>query len=271
MQYNFSKHELLGGVVFGAAVLYFIGIVFYNHTNPSQIETFEIVSKSYVEKRTEYRRVNRRRSRHASDLGLVSTLILAHYRVNVHWGEGLRMLIVPTEKEYLLKGKEITLRYRMLKNGKFRVLEYLDEAVRVDSVEFNEFGIFSNQDDRSNELAEGADEAVLNSEETRLISQTDRIPAAIGVVFGYKFSVKGSPKGAMRELVLEITHPDLFDPVSRQRTNEDRFHYPAEIGDNNFIVYVFEKDWELVPGDWIFRVKSGDSVLAEKTFTVFKP
>lgn len=133
MQYNFSKHELLGGVIFGVAVLYFIGIVFYNHTNPSQIETFEIVSKSYVERRTEYRRVNRRRSRHASDLGLVSTLILAHYRVNVHWGEGLRMLIVPTEKEYLLKGKEITLRYRMLKNGKFRVLEYLDEAVRVDS------------------------------------------------------------------------------------------------------------------------------------------
>ena len=110
--------------------------------------------------------------------------------------------------------------------------------------------------------------------DTKLITPTTRIEAKIGVHFGIRYRVVGRPNQATVKL-------DLGHAISGARAEETRAATAlqtrgehalfATIGAVNYRGYVFEHDWELVPGTWTFELWDGKRKLTSQTFDVIKP
>jgi len=100
-----------------------------------------------------------------------------------------------------------------------------------------------------------------------LVSQTDKIPATVGTVFGVRMTFDGETTALVS---FRWTFPTMQNPATGQIWTEmtgirefsgDRAHlFLARI--NN--------DWEAVPGDWTLRILSSEQVVVEKVFHVFE-
>lgn len=106
----------------------------------------------------------------------------------------------------------------------------------------------------------------------KLVEATDKIPARVGVEFGFEYKLDGAPDGA--EVTLRYVNvypaPGLADPGSAKPVLSDTFERKKKIGAVNYLGYGFENDWELVPGTWTMEIWSGDHKLASESFTVAK-
>ncbi|MCF6313624.1 MAG: DUF3859 domain-containing protein [Verrucomicrobiales bacterium] len=259
-QFRLSKSEILSYGILVFTVLYVVAAFLYPRSpKPTQTETFKIVSKEFVPEENPYLPNYRKRGRYGT-FRPRSTLIPAHYRVYIQWGEETYTIQVPLNKAYLLKHEKIAFTYRISDDGWLRLLEFHELNGHTESIEILEFGIFA-----------VSHENPASFEQPKLISQTAQVPAKIGTAFGFTFKTKGSPPSSYTELTLESVHPGLNDPDSDQPIYQNELPITVKLGVNDFHYYILEYDWELVPGQWIFKVKNGDRVLAEKTFTLVKP
>jgi len=257
IRFNLNRAELIIGGIFILTTLYVIGIFIYSHSNPSQTITFKILSKEFIQESNDFSNSYGGPSRYRV---IRSILIPAHYLVKVHWGDDDYTLTVPKDKGPLIQGDKITFTYRVLKNGRLHILKFHDTHALTDDAEIVQFGIF--------EFQPGIDGFEW---EIRLTSQTDRIPAKLGVTFGYKFEVTGTPQNAYTELLCESVYPRLMAPDKNELIHDYHYSTLVEIGPNNFALYQFEENWELAPGKWTLSIKDGDQVLVQKSFTVYKP
>jgi hypothetical protein len=101
-----------------------------------------------------------------------------------------------------------------------------------------------------------------------LLSETDKIPAAVGTVFGVRMVLDGETTAS---LSFRWTFPAMQNPADGQIWTEmtgarelsnDRAHpFLARIN----------SDWEAVPGDWTLQVLRSEQVIVEKVFHVFAP
>jgi hypothetical protein len=105
----------------------------------------------------------------------------------------------------------------------------------------------------------------------RLLRQTDRVPAVIGTRFGIRFLVRGVPATETVALRAVILYPGLRPPGSERPVyrTEDVIHVTA--GETFFQGILLEFDWGLVPGKWTFQLFSGEKLMAEKAFEVYRP
>ena len=105
-------------------------------------------------------------------------------------------------------------------------------------------------------------------EEIELVKQSDVIDAATGTQFGVKYLVKGSPKGTNVALAVRLLHPPTTNPDTKKTATSETWVANAKVGSANYSGWIFEYDWELVPGDWILQLFYKDRKLLEKQFIV---
>ena len=150
------------------------------------------------------------------------------------------------------------------------VLTAAAQAQHVDRIEIVEWGIFRH--DREAEIAAphtptGSRNVVKN---VRLQQTTTTIPALVGMKFGFRFRVVGSPRGAGVDLKFVSRFPGqgLTNPARGKTFSTSEFHSDATVGETTYRGYSFDHDWEVEPGNWILEVWHEGRKLAEKTFMV---
>ncbi len=143
-------------------------------------------------------------------------------------------------------------------------------AQQVDRVEIVEWGIF--QDERAGVRAAplavtGTTNLVKN---VRLQQTTTTIPALVGMKFGFRFQVVGSPPGATVNLKCITRFPSqgVTNPAKDKTFSSSEFHSDAVIGTITYRGYSFDYDWEVEPGPWTLEIWHNGRKLGEKTFMV---
>jgi hypothetical protein len=144
---------------------------------------------------------------------------------------------------------------------------------KVERIDIVEAGLYRAQ---TASIAEAPDTASRQRNilsETVLLAPTTRVEAKIGVHFGIRYRVVGRPNNATVKLVSATQYPapGLKNPKSDSNQTRGEHSLFATIGQINYRGYVFEHDWELVPGAWTFELWDGKRKLASQTFEVVKP
>lgn len=112
---------------------------------------------------------------------------------------------------------------------------------------------------------------IVNMETLVLETQTDRIPAKIGVEFGFRYRLAGPASGTKINVVMKALTPGLKPSGGDKLEYTSTVEWQREIGRTYYAGFGFEKDWETVPGLWIIQLLVQDQKMAEKTFTVVRP
>jgi hypothetical protein len=142
------------------------------------------------------------------------------------------------------------------------------QAVRVDGIDFTEYGIYT-----LDRIVEGRDPHGI-SEATaaniRHAATLRTLPAQIGATFGFRYRVLGKPKGApvdLRKIVI-FPPPGIIPLRSSHPIPQDEFTLHARIGEISFSSYTLEDSFELVPGPWTIEIWYGAHKLGTQSFRV---
>ena len=106
---------------------------------------------------------------------------------------------------------------------------------------------------------------------TEFVEKTFRIPAVLGIRFGFTYSVSGTPKGISVPIKIRKKYPGLKDPKKSEVIYSHNYIKLHEIGRSYGTGYGFDHPWELVPGTWTFQFFYKDEPLGEIVFEVYKP
>jgi uncharacterized protein DUF3859 len=151
--------------------------------------------------------------------------------------------------------------------------EALAQGGKVDRIDIVETGIYRAETEVIEQAPATAtgQRNILSS--TKLIAATTRIEAKVGVHFGMRYRVVGRPNHATIKLisVTQYAAPGLKKPGTEAHQARGEHALLATIGAINYRGYVFEHDWELVPGTWTFELWDGKRKLTSQTFQVVKP
>lgn len=101
-----------------------------------------------------------------------------------------------------------------------------------------------------------------------LRNQTDRIPGRVGVHFGFRFQVDGSPQLAVIPLRVRVLHPAFTNPSTGRSWKTDEWDAPGNIGIPRFTGWAFDEPYEVVPGEWTIQVLMKGRVIAKKKFRI---
>lgn len=93
--------------------------------------------------------------------------------------------------------------------------------------------------------------------------KTDRIPAKLGLRFGVKHEFQGIPPNS--GLQASVIHPAMRSSTGELRTLSKGPKNPMDVGTN----YGFDREAELLPGQWVFQFHYKGQLLCEKAFTVY--
>lgn len=110
--------------------------------------------------------------------------------------------------------------------------------------------------------------------DVQLVEQTADIPMALGRLFGFKFRIRGFPRDEVTaNLDLAVIHPEIVRPNG---THVSGYRYPVTmevIGGKieTQTGYKFDREYEMVAGQWTFQYWRGDTLLLEQTFNVYDP
>jgi hypothetical protein len=101
-----------------------------------------------------------------------------------------------------------------------------------------------------------------------LLKPTDRVRATVNTTFGIEYTVTGFPSNADADVVVELRHPPIHNPHTGRTVAVERDPHHVLTGLPTYDDVTLDERWNLVPGDWTFRVLHGSQVLLEKTFHV---
>mgnify|MGYP001422915668 CR=1 FL=1 len=104
-------------------------------------------------------------------------------------------------------------------------------------------------------------------------SEETRVPAQMGVRFGFQYRLVGSPAGREVPLraVWQIPAPGITNPVNGNIYRESARDFTALIGDTQVHGYGFDHPWEIVEGEWVLEIWHGKRRLASRSFVVQPP
>jgi hypothetical protein len=144
------------------------------------------------------------------------------------------------------------------------------QAQHIDRVEIVEWGIF--QHDRVAEAASPntATGTINLLDNVRLQQATTTVPALVGMKFGFRIRVVGSPEGAIVSLKCVTRFPvqGLTNPAKGKTFSVSEFSSDAVVGELSYRGYSLDYDWEVEPGPWTLEIWHEGRKLAEKTFMV---
>lgn len=144
------------------------------------------------------------------------------------------------------------------------------QTPQIDRIDVVEYGIYTSDSQDCSRDNQG----VLHCTATnvRLAASTTTIPAQLGVRFGVRFRVAGTPDGASITLkrVWICPPPGLRSPNASQPILRMEDQYPTTIGATRYTEYRFDDPWELVPGTWTLEMWDGNRRLLSQSFTVVR-
>ncbi len=124
----------------------------------------------------------------------------------------------------------------------------------------------------NNEATLNTASGVSKLEEPTLIEQTIKIPAVLGTRFGYRFIVSGDIQEKSVDIVLRVRSPRMTRPSDDKTFSvQEVLLKKILLGQKQYVDYGLSNSWELLPGMWTLQLLYKDKLLAEKTFTVYKP
>src|SRR5262245_34581051 len=144
------------------------------------------------------------------------------------------------------------------------------QAQQVDRIEIVEWGLFAG--DRVGEVVSPHSVTgttnLVNS--VRLQQATTTVPALVGMTFGLRFKVAGSPPGARGNLkcVTRLPSQGVTNPAKGKTFCTSEFQSDAVIGGITYRGYTLDYDWEVETGPWTLEIWHDGRKLAEKTFIV---
>lgn len=109
-----------------------------------------------------------------------------------------------------------------------------------------------------------------HAKDVELLKKTWRAPAEAGTLFGLRFTLT-SEDASPATLTVRIAHPAVDDPISGRKTAYYETQRAVAPGVRVFHGQRLEKDAPSAVGRWIFQIRSGDEVLAEREFEVYAP
>ena len=101
-----------------------------------------------------------------------------------------------------------------------------------------------------------------------LIECATNVQARIGTSFGFRVKFPGNNSNEVVSCTAKCLHPRLTDPSSGRSSEGDQWDTSGLAGQDGYIGYTFDNDWELVPGRWTLEVFQGSQLVLEKTFNV---
>jgi hypothetical protein len=142
-------------------------------------------------------------------------------------------------------------------------------ATTSQGIQLLEYGIFRKLAS-TNDVSEpgsltGARHAV---SKVALIESTTNVQARIGTSFGFRVKFPGKNSNEVVPCAAKCLHPRLIDPSSGRSSEVDQWDTSGLSGQDEYIGYTFDNDWELVPGRWTLQVFQGTQLVLEKTFNV---
>lgn len=106
------------------------------------------------------------------------------------------------------------------------------------------------------------------TEDKKLIKQTDQIDAKLGTNFGFRYILSGPDEDA--EVTIKVKHSTaLKDPKTGEEYLISEWGQWVPVGSVNWNTgWIFEHEWEIVPGEWAIQLYIDDKKLLEKKFIV---
>jgi hypothetical protein len=141
------------------------------------------------------------------------------------------------------------------------------ESVSVTGADVTEAGIYKAQVVKKTAepgVAGGTNEWL---ESFTLVQATTNIPARIGARFGFRYTIRGTPTNAPIVLTMVGEHPPYKNPKTGKTQTRDEYELPSWAG-QTYTSYLFEEEWELIPGKFKFEVWHKGKKLCEQTFTI---
>jgi hypothetical protein len=99
------------------------------------------------------------------------------------------------------------------------------------------------------------------------------VPAQLGVEFGFRYRIVGTPHSwpVTLNFVTLIPAPGIRNPTTGNTITRGEYSGQAVLGAEAGRYYGFDHEWEIVPGSWTLEIWQGDRKLASQSFTVVKP
>jgi hypothetical protein len=147
------------------------------------------------------------------------------------------------------------------------------QTPRIDRIDIIEAGIYSAEITKKTPDSSMPSGYRNEIADLKLIERTTVIPGRVGTYFETKYKIVGSPLNEKVELrkVVRLPEGGMKDPATGEIFYRYERMLSKVIGETSVTGYNFEKDWEIVPGTWVFEFWYQDQKLAEQRFTVTKP
>ncbi len=131
-------------------------------------------------------------------------------------------------------------------------------------------GILS-YDYRSTRTVEATDpdDPVVEVENVRMETPTNRVPARLGISFGVVYYLDHWQMKMEVPLRCCIYHPPLFPPNGKGKRTHVAFEFTGDTDDENFSFFTFDHPWEIASGRWVFRVFYQNIKLVDQAFDVY--
>jgi Domain of unknown function (DUF3859) len=143
--------------------------------------------------------------------------------------------------------------------------------MKIKSVQLIDFGICEMLE-ADRELSEGSLSGYfLRSDGIIFKERTDIIPAEKNLEFGISYFVEGFDNQDTEDwawFTCKLIHPKMTNPQTSESTQETTDFKSGYLNTRRFDSFLFEFDWEMVKGKWIFQVLEGRRLLLEKQFLI---
>jgi len=141
-------------------------------------------------------------------------------------------------------------------------------TAQVDRIEFTEYGIYTVDRDIQGRDALGINKAAALN--VRHAATLRTVPAQIGVTFGFRYKLVGTPNEApvdLREVII-FSSTGIVPKGSSSPIAQDEFTLQTRIGEINYTAYTLEDSFELLTGEWTIEIWYGDQRLGTQSFKI---
>ena len=136
------------------------------------------------------------------------------------------------------------------------------QAPVISRVDLQQCGIYDSRIERREEDAQSASGKRAIVQDNRLLTETSRIPARVGVKFGCHVVPQGTPAGELATFRAVLRLP--AGAPKEQLSGSQSY----VIGDGGYVGYTFRDTDPVLRGEWTLQIWVGERKLAEKTFLV---
>ena len=104
-------------------------------------------------------------------------------------------------------------------------------------------------------------------DEFKLLRSTTNVPARVGVRFGFRYEILGTPPNAPVVLTMVVMHPPLRNAATGKTEVKDSYQLRSRIG-QTYTSNSLDEESDLVPGIWTFEVWYKGEKLCAQSFRV---